>query len=203
MGWSARLAANLVKVGRTGVAATGKVIWAETFSPAFPCGLTQSWLWGVKPVISDAHDGLNAAVARVLEASRQHGHGHSRTNATIVFPHKNPRQVLFVPINSVFVQRTAEAARAERRMLTDPSRPKSPKPMTRADRAAHSALTIMDFPEVRAVKVRSTNVLDRLNGDIRRSAHVPANFPDEDATPRLARQPCSSGRMNTEPRSAA
>src|SRR6516162_3189429 len=54
---------------------------AETFWIEFLRGLARRGLRGVKLVISDAHEGLKAAVARVLHASWQRCRVHFMRNA--------------------------------------------------------------------------------------------------------------------------
>ena len=44
----------------------------------------------------------------------------------------------------------------------------------------------MDFPKEQRVKIDSTNVLERLNGEIKRCADVVGTFPNEAAIRRLA-----------------
>ena len=54
---------------------------AETFWTAFLRKLTRRGLRGVKLVISDGHEGIKAAVAKVLNASRQRCRVHFMRNA--------------------------------------------------------------------------------------------------------------------------
>lgn len=47
--------------------------------------------------------------------------------------------------------------------------------------AEHEVLTIMDFPKKHRVKIHSTDVLERLNGEIKRRADAVGIFPNEAA----------------------
>ena len=49
----------------------------------------------------------------------------------------------------------------------------------------HEVLTFLDFPKEHRVKIHSTNVLERLNGEIKRRANVVGIFPNEGAVRRL------------------
>jgi transposase-like protein len=49
----------------------------------------------------------------------------------------------------------------------------------------HEVLTFLDFLKAHRVKIHSTNVLERLNGEIKRRAHVVGIFPNEMAIRRL------------------
>ena len=70
--------------------------------------------------------------------------------------------------------------------MTDQLRAKLPKLVAMMDEAEHEVLTFMDFPKEHWVKIHSTNVLERLNGEIKRRADVVGIFPNEAAIRRLA-----------------
>lgn len=53
------------------------------------------------------------------------------------------------------------------------------------DGAEDEVLAFMDFPKEHRVKIHSTNVLERLNGEIKRRADVVGIFPNEAAIRRL------------------
>ena len=157
---------------------------AEPFWTAFLRSLTRRGLRGVKLVISDAHEGLKAAVAKVLKASWQRCRVHFLRNA-LAYANKGQRQMVFALINTIFAQETAETAHAQWRIVTDQLRPKFPRLAAMMDDAEHEVLTFMDFPKEHRVKIHSTNVLERLNGEIKRRADVVGIFPNEAAIRRL------------------
>ena len=51
--------------------------------------------------------------------------------------------------------------------------------------AESEVLAFMDFPKEHRVKIHSTNVFERLNGEIKRRADVVGIFPNENAVRRL------------------
>jgi putative transposase len=157
---------------------------AEPFWTAFLRSLTRRGLRGVKLVISDAHEGLKAAVAKVLKASWQRCRVHFLRNA-LAYANKGQRQMVFALINTIFAQETAETAHAQWRIVTDQLRPKFPRLAAMMDDAEHEVLTFMDFPKEHRVKIHSTNVLERLNGEIKRRADVVGIFPNEASIRRL------------------
>ena len=158
---------------------------AEPFWTAFLRSLTRRGLRGVKLVISDSHEGLKAAVAKVLKASWQRCRVHFLRNA-LAYANKGQRQMVFALINTIFAQETADAAHGQWRVVTDQLREKLPKLAAMMDGAEHEVLTFMDFPKEHRVKIHSTNVLERLNGEIKRRADVVGIFPNEAAIRRLA-----------------
>ena len=84
---------------------------AEAFWTAFLRKLRQRGLRGVKLVVSDAHDGLKAAIAKLLHASWQRCRVHFARNA-LAYAGKNGRRVVAAFIATAFAQNDAEAARA-------------------------------------------------------------------------------------------
>jgi transposase-like protein len=157
---------------------------AEPFWTAFLRSLMRRGLRGVKLVISDAHEGLKAAVAKVLKASWQRCRVHFLRNA-LAYANKGQRQMVFALINTIFAQETAEAAHAQWRVVVDQLRNKFPRLAAMMDDTEHEVLTFLDFPKEHRVKIHSTNVLERLNGEIKRRANVVGIFPNEAAIRRL------------------
>jgi putative transposase len=69
--------------------------------------------------------------------------------------------------------------------VVDQLRGKFPRLAAMMDGTEHEVLTFMDFPKEHRVKIHSTNVLERLNGEIKRRAVVVGIFPNEAAIRRL------------------
>jgi putative transposase len=93
--------------------------------------------------------------------------------------------MVFALINTIFAQETADAAPAQWRVVVDQLRGKFPQLAAMMDGTEHEVLTFMDFPKEHRVKIHSTNVLERLNGEIKRRAVVVGIFPNEAAIRRL------------------
>jgi putative transposase len=157
---------------------------AETFWTEFLRSLARRGLRGVKLVISDAHEGLKAAVARVLHASWQRCRVHFMRNV-LAYAGKQGRRVVAAFIGTAFVQDDAEAARTQWRQVADQLRPKVPKLATLMDDAETDVLAFMSFPKDHRLKIHSTNPLERLNGEIKRRTEVVGIFPNEAAITRL------------------
>jgi len=157
---------------------------AETFWTEFLRSLARRGLRGVKLVISDAHEGLKAAVSRVLHASWQRCRVHFMRNV-LAYAGRQGRRVVAAFIGTAFVQDDAEAARAQWRQVADQLRPKVPKLAALMDDAETDVLTFMSFPKDHRPKIHSTNPLERLNGEIKRRTEVVGIFPNEAAITRL------------------
>ncbi|TQF76226.1 IS256 family transposase, partial [Elioraea sp. Yellowstone] len=119
---------------------------AETFWTAFLRKLARRGLRGVKLVVSDAHEGLKTAVAKVLHASWQRCRVHFMRNV-LAHAGKSGRRVVAAFIGTAFVQDDAEAARAQWRQVADQLRPKLPKLAGLMDEAEPDVLAFMSFPK--------------------------------------------------------
>jgi transposase-like protein len=157
---------------------------AETFWTAFLRKLARRGLRGVKLVISDAHEGIKAAISKVLNASWQRCRVHFMRNA-LAHAGKSGRRVVSAFIGTAFAQDDAEAARLQWRRVADQLRPKLPKLAAFLDEAETDVLAYMSFPVAHRPKLHSTNPIERLNGEIKRRTEVVGIFPNEDAIVRL------------------
>ena len=157
---------------------------AETFWTEFLRKLARRGLRGVRLVISDGHEGIKAAVAKVLHASWQRCRVHFMRNA-LAHAGRQGRRVVAAFIGTAFVQDDAEAARTQWRQVADQLRAKVPKLAALMDEAEADVLAFMTFPKDHRAKIHSINPLERLNGEIKRRTDVVGIFPNEDAITRL------------------
>jgi putative transposase len=157
---------------------------AETFWTGFLRKLARRGLRGVKLVTSDAHEGIKAAVAKVLNATWQRCRVHFMRNV-LAHAGRQGRRVVSAFIATAFAQDDAAAARAQWRKIADQLRPKLPKLAAFLDEAEADVLAYMTFPAQHRAKLHSTNPIERLNGEIKRRTDVVGIFPNEDAIVRL------------------
>jgi putative transposase len=157
---------------------------AEPFWTGFLRSLTRRGLRGVKLVISDAHEGLKAAAAKVLSATWQRCRVHFLRNA-LAHAGKGQRQMVLAAINTAFAQESFETASAQWRAVADQLRVKFPKLAALMDEAEADVLAFMSFPKAHRIQLHSTNPLERLNAEIKRRTDVVGIFPNEAAITRL------------------
>jgi len=157
---------------------------AEPFWRDFLRSLTRRGLRGVKLVISDAHEGLKAAAAKVLNATWQRCKVHFLRNA-LAHAGKGQRQMVLAAINTAFAQDSFETATAQWRVVADQLRAKLPKLGELMDVAETEVLSFMAFPKAHRTQIHSTNPLERLNAEVKRRTDVVGIFPNEPAVVRL------------------
>jgi transposase-like protein len=157
---------------------------AETFWTDFLRKLTRRGLRGVKLVISDAHEGLKAAIAKVLNATWQRCRVHFMRNV-LAHAGKQGRGVVSAFIATAFAQPDADAAHKQWRQVADQLRPKVKKLAEFMDEAENDVLAYMDFPAAHRAKIHSNNPIERVNGEIKRRTDVVGIFPNDEAIIRL------------------
>ena len=157
---------------------------AETFWATFLKSPVKRGLKGVKLVVSDAHEGLKAAIARVLGATWQRCRVHWIRNA-LAHVGKAQQTVVAAALRQAFLQPDQGSARQTWRHVADQLRPRWPKLGKLMDDSEEDVLAYMAFPAQHRTKLHSTNTLERLNKEVKRRADVVGIFPSEAAVVRL------------------
>jgi putative transposase len=171
---------------------------AEPFWASFLKDLVRRGLKGVKLVISDAHEGLKAAIRRVIGATWQRCRVHFARNALAYVP-RGQHAMVAAAIRQAFIQPNRKSAGETWRHVADQLRGRRPKLGALMDgggvkrsirwidrsRNEEDVLAYMTFPGQHRVKLHSTNPLERLNKEVKRRADVVGIFPNEDSIVRL------------------
>jgi transposase-like protein len=157
---------------------------AETFWSTFLKGLLRRGLRGVKLVISDAHEGLKAAIRRVLGATWQRCRVHWMRGALAYVP-KGQQTMVAAALRQAFLQADQAGAHQVWRQVADQLRPRWPKLSALMDESEHEVLAYLGFPAQHRAKLHSTNPLERLNKEVKRRADVVGIFPNEASITRL------------------
>ena len=157
---------------------------AETFWSTFLKSLVRRGLRGTKLVISDAHEGLKAAIRRVMGATWQRCRVHWMRNALAYVP-KGQQSMASASLRQAFGQENADKAHQVWRAAADQMRERWPKLGLFMDDSEQDVLAYMGFPEQHRAKLHSTNPLERLNKEVKRRADVVGIFPSEQSIIRL------------------
>jgi putative transposase len=157
---------------------------AEPFWASFLKDLVRRGLKGLKLVVSDAHEGLKAAIRRVIGATWQRCRVHFARNALAYVP-RGQHAMVAAAIRQAFIQPDRKSAGETWRHVADQLRGRWPKLGALMDEAEEDVLAYMTFPSQHRVKLHSTNPLERLNKEVKRRADVVGIFPNEDSIVRL------------------
>jgi putative transposase len=153
---------------------------AEPFWASFLKDLVRRGLKGVKLVVSDAHEGLKAAIRRVIGATWQRCRVHFARNALAYVP-RGQHAMVAAAIRQAYIQPDRKSAGETWRHVADQLRGRWPKLGALMDEAEEDVLAYMTFPSQHRVKLHSTNPLERLNKEVKRRADVVGIFPNEDS----------------------
>ena len=157
---------------------------AETFWATFLKSLVRRGLRGTKLVISDAHEGLKAAIRRVMSSSWQRCRVHWMRNAQAYVP-KGQQNMVAAALRQAFIHPDGPSASQALRHVADQLRSKWPKLASFIDDSEADVLAHMAFPQQHRAKLHSTNPLERLNKEVKRRADVVVIFPNEGSIIRL------------------
>jgi putative transposase len=152
---------------------------------AFLRGLVARGLSGVQLVISDAHEGLKAAIAAVLDgASWQRCRTHCMRNLLTRVP-KAAQSMVAILVRSVFEQPDAASVWDQHARVLGQLEERFPQAAALLADAAPDLLAFTTFPTEHLRQIWSNNPQERLNKEIRRRTDVVGIFPNRDAIIRL------------------
>jgi transposase-like protein len=158
---------------------------SEPFWSEFLRSLVGRGLKGVQLVISDSHEGLKAAIGKVLSgATWQRCRVHFMRNLLAHVPQKDKSMVAAL-VRMVFAQTNRQAAGEQLAEAVRLMQPRWPKAATLLATAENDVLAYMAFPAEHWTRIYSTNPLERLNREIKRRTEVVGVFPNEAAVIRL------------------
>lgn len=153
----------------------------------FILGLKRRGLRGVELVISDDHDGLKKAVMEVLgEAAWQRCYVHFLRNALDYLPRRADDDCLR-ELRWLYDRHGLEEAREELMVWLRKWADKYPKLCTWVEENIEETFTFYRWPRSHHKHIRSTNMLERINEEIKRRTYVIRIFPNEESCLRLVR----------------
>ena len=135
-------------------------------------------------VISDQHEGLRTAAAKVFDAPWQRCTVHFVRN---MHGHCRPAQrgLVSAALREVFTAASRAEARRRAGEVIARLTPLAPKVAELLESAEEDLLAFYELPAAHWAKLRSTNPLERVNREIGRRADVVGIFPGDAAALRL------------------
>ncbi len=159
---------------------------AEVHWRAFLSSLIQRGMHGVRLITSDAHEGLQAARRACLAGGAwQRCQFHLMQNAMQHVPKLAMRKQVAADLRSVFDASDRHDAERRLKMFVESYADSAPKLATWAEQNIPQGLAVFAEPPERRKRLRTTNMLERQNREIKRRTRVATLFPNEDSLLRL------------------
>jgi len=154
--------------------------WVE-----FLRGLKRRGLSGVRLAITDQHEGLKQAVARVLGCPWQRCSVHF-TRDMVMHCRRDQRGLVAAALREIFQAENGPAAKERVTSVLERLATVAPKVCELLEGAEEDLTAFYAFPSEHWTKIRSTNPLERVNKEIGRRSDVVGIFPNDQAVIRLA-----------------
>lgn len=143
-------------------------------------GLQSTWL-----AVSDAHQGLVAAIRKsFIGCSWQRCKVHFMRNILAHIPAKD-KESFAAKLKQIWQQPDYESAKRYAKLIIQEYETRFAKAIEVLENGLEDSLQYYEFPEIDSRKISSTNVLERLNKEIRRRSNVVGIFPSMDSYIRL------------------
>lgn len=153
-------------------------------------GLRRRGLHGVEFVVSDDHAGLRRAIGELLtEAAWQRCYVHFLRNALDYLPRKADDDCM-QELRWLYMRRDLKEAQADLAAWLKRWEKRYPKLTDWVESNIQETLSFYRLPRQHHKHVKSTNLLERLNEEIKRRTRVVRIFPNEASCLRLIRALC-------------
>lgn len=151
----------------------------------FLSGLKERGLTDVRMVISDAHAAIRPAVAKVYpEAAWQRCQVHFLRNILSITPNKY-KEALAIELRRMFTASTTEKARKVKEEIVAEYAGVAEQAMKTLEEGFEDSMTVNGLPKYLKEKIRTTNLLERLNRELKRRSDVIQVFPNPASVLRL------------------
>lgn len=154
--------------------------WTEVFRE-----LVRRGLHGVRLVVSDDHEGLVASVRRCFQGAQwQRCQKHFLDNV-LVLVGKRDRGELWQALRTVFDAASFEHAQVRLAEVVAEWRERYPQVADKLEEETEDTLAFFHFPGSHRLRIRTTNMLERYNQELRRRTKVIRVFPNAASCLRL------------------
>lgn len=159
---------------------------AEVHWRNFISSLKDRGLHGVKLFISDAHEGLKAARTAVFPTVPwQRCQFHLQQNAGSYVPRQNMKKEVAARIRGIFNAHSDQEALRLLELFVDDYKDTAPQLADWAENAIPEGLVVFQMPDEHRRRIRTSNILERLNREVNRRTSVVGIFPNIESCLRL------------------
>ncbi len=152
----------------------------------FLVGLKDRGLHGIEFFVSDAHEGLKAARKAVFPSVPwQRCQFHLQQNAQRYVPHHAMKKTVAADIRAIFNAPDEVEAKRLLDHFIKRYETTAPRLANWAENALPEGFSVFDLPDHHRKRLRTTNVLERVNKEIKRRTRVATLFPNEASCLRL------------------
>lgn len=153
---------------------------------AFLLSLRERGVSGVMCVTSDAHEGLRRAIEEVFPgAAWQRCVVHLMRNAAKCAPNRQKRGAILAILKSVFAESDPDLVRELYHLACEKIEGFCPKASVLLEEAECDALAYLDFPFEHHRRLRTNNVQERANRELKRRSRVVQVFPSRKSLIRM------------------
>ena len=158
-----------------------EVHWRDFFE-----SLVTRGLHGLELIISDAHSGLKAARKAVFPSVPwQRCQFHLQQNAQSYVPKQSMKKEVANDIKAIFTAPNLSEAQRLLLLTREKYKTRAPKLCEWMEANISEGLTIFSFPQVHLKKLRTSNLAERVNKEIKRRTSIVGIFPNCDSCLRL------------------
>jgi transposase-like protein len=159
---------------------------AEAHWRRFLSSLKERGLHGVIMITSDDHQGLKAALKSVFNGvSWNRCHVHLQRNATAYVPKVAMRNAVARDIANILSAPDRDEAKRLLNLAVEKYRSKAPRLSSWMEDNIPEGFTVFTLPYAMRRRLRTTNMIERLNREIKRRTRVASLFPNEASLLRL------------------
>jgi putative transposase len=150
----------------------------EVFWTKFLRGLVKRGLKGERLVVSDAHEGLRNAIAKVLSGTQwQRCRVHFMRNLLSTVP-RGAQETVAAFVRTIFYQPDHQSAMTHLKDVAGMLTERFPEAAELLEDCAEDVLAHMHFPKEHRRRLHSTNTVERLHMEIKRRTRVIGIFPN-------------------------
>lgn len=158
-----------------------EVHWRE-----FLRSLLTRGLHGVEFIVSDAHEGLKAALQAVFpNTAWQRCQFHLQQNAQKYIPRRELKREAAADIRAIFNASSESEAKRLLDIIVSKYQAQAPALSKWMENNLAEGFAVFSLPEYARRRLRTTNMLERLNKEIKRRTRVATLFPNEGSCLRL------------------